>query len=321
VIADLGLHDIFAARRRLAPHLSPTPLRQSEWLSALTGGRVQLKMESMQPTNAFKVRGAFNAVLRLHERGDSTPLVTASAGNHGRALAMAAAQLGHRATVFTPSMAPETKKASIRRLGTVLRDEARDYDEAERLARAYADESKARYVSPYNDVNVIAGAGTIALEILEAAPETSLVVLPLGGGGLASGVGLAIKHAAPGITVVGVEVSASTPFATGFALGAMTTIEVLPSVADGLIGNLEPGSITFDLVRRYVDRVVSVGEEDVIRAIRGLGAEEHVIAEGAGAAATAAVLADAIVAPGQRAVVLLTGGNIDLATYATIVSG
>lgn len=315
--SDLSLRDIYAARRRLGEHVTKTPLRYSEWLSSTADAQVRLKLESLQLTNSFKIRGAMNAVLRLSE-GDSPPIiVTASAGNHGRALALAAERFGLQAIVFTPATAPDTKKAAIRRLGAALRDEAPDYDAAERRAREYAHDNDAIYISPYNHPDVIAGAGTIGLEILEAAPTIDVVVVPLGGGGLASGVALAIKSAAPHVTVVGVEVDASRPFAEGFARGAITPIDVKPSLADGLVGNLEPASMTFALVRRYVDRLVSVSEDDLRRAMRGLVAEEHLIAEGAGATATAAVLATDAIKPGQHAVSLLTGANIDSTVLMT----
>jgi threonine dehydratase len=309
---ELTLRDVYAAQRRLADHITRTPVRYSEWLSSTADAHVALKLESLQLTNSFKIRGALNAALRLSE-GDSPPIiVTASAGNHGRALALAAERLGLQAIVFTPATAPDTKKAAIRRLGAALHDDAPDYDAAERLAREYAHDNDAIYISPYNHPDVIAGAGTIALEILEAVPAVDVVVVPIGGGGLASGVALALKSAAPHVSVVGVEVDASRPFARGFERGAITTIEVKPSLADGLIGNLEPASMTFELVQRYVDRLVSVSEDDLRRAIRGLAAEEHLIAEGAGATATAAVLATDAVKAGQRVVGLLTGANIDL---------
>jgi threonine dehydratase len=312
--------DVFAARQRLSRHLQPTPLLQSAWLSQSTGATVFLKVESLQPARSFKTRGAMNALVRIHESGGpARTIVTASAGNHGRAVAMAAEKLGQRAVVFVPSTAPATKKAAIAQHGAELHDEPIDYDAAEHDARAYAAREGAWYVSPYNDADVIAGAGTIALELLAALPSFDVLVVPLGGGGLASGLGIVLASVAPHVTIVGVEAAASTPFATGIARGEITSIDVGPSLADGLTGNLEPGSITFDLVRRHVDRLVTVSEQDIASAIRGLAAEEHLIAEGAGAAATAAVLHTHVAAPGQRVVSLLTGGNIDLSVLATLV--
>lgn len=317
---DVTLQDIYAARARLRGHILPTPLRESTWLSSTAGARVLLKLETVQLTSSFKIRGAMNAAARLAQNQGARAIVTASAGNHGRAIALAAERFGLTAVVFTPASAPETKKAAIRRHGAELRDEAPDYDAAERLARAYAASTDATFISPYNHPDVIAGAGTIALEVLEAAPVDTIVV-PIGGGGLASGIAVAMKSAAPRVAVVGVEVHASRPFAVGIGRDGITAIDVLPSLADGLIGNLEPGSMTFDIVRRLVSSLVSVAEADLEDAIRGLAAEEHVIAEGAGAAATAAVLSAAAVRPGQRAVVLVTGANVDLGVLAGIISG
>ena len=313
--------DVLAARQRLSRHLQPSPLLHSSWLSDACAASVSLKIESLQPARSFKIRGALNALLKADSPADrSRTIVAASAGNHGRAIALAAERLGRRALVYLPSGAPATKKAAIRRHGAELHDDYVDYDAAEHAARAFAGSEGARYVSPYNDRDVIAGAGTIGLELLETLPVFDVLVVPLGGGGLASGLGIVMKSAAPHVTVVGVEVEASTPFATGAARGRITRIDVAPSLADGLIGNLEPDAMTFDLVRRHVDRLVSVTEQELRDAVRGLAAEEHVIAEGAGAAATAAVLSGRAVQPGQRAVVMLTGGNIDLAVLANIVS-
>lgn len=291
-------------------------------MSALAQKPVWLKLESVQLTNSFKIRGAFNALLRLIERFPARaampPIVTASAGNHGRGLAYAAEQLGVKVIVFTPRTAPETKKAAIRRHGAVLRDDPVDYDHAENAARAYANEHGGIYISPYNNADVIAGAGTIGLEIVESLPTLDELIVPLGGGGLASGVGLVVKALAPKAIVTGVEVAASRPFATGLREGRITAIDPQPSLADGLTGNLEPGAMTFDLVRRVVDKLVSVDEDDLAAAIRLLAREEHLITEGAGAAATAAVLARESARSGQHVVVLVTGANIDFDQFLRI---
>jgi threonine dehydratase len=306
--------DVYDARRRIGSRVSPTPLVRSAWLSSIADGSVFLKIESLNVTNSFKIRGALNAALRLSEGIDSdTPtIVAASAGNHGRSLAMAAEQLGMACVIFTPSTAPEAKKAAIRRHGAILHSDAEDYDAAERQAKQFADTEGAVYVSPYNNPDVIAGAGTIGLELVEAMPSLEVVVLPVGGGGLASGVGLAIKAAARKATIVGVEVEASAPFTLSLEAGRITTITPRPSLADGLVGNLEAGSITFPLVRQVVDYVVTVSEQDLTRAMKGLATEERLIAEGAAAAAVAAILAGKASAPGQRVIALVTGGNVDL---------
>jgi len=316
------LADVYAARQRLASILPPTPLRVSPWLARAAQATVALKIESLQPSHAFKIRGAINAALQVvAERGTTAPLVTASAGNHGRALAIAAERLGVRLVVFTPATAPATKKAAIRSHGATLDDTPADYDAAERAAREYARRENAIYISPYNDGEVIAGAGTIALEILESMPDLDAIVVPLGGGGLASGIGLTMKAASPRVQVIGVEAEVSTPFAVSIARGEITSIDPGASLADGLTGNLEPGTMTFELVRAHVDRLVTVSERDLASAVRGLADQEHLVTEGAGAAATAAVLARDLIPAGSRVAVMVTGANIDLSRFASIVSG
>jgi threonine dehydratase len=316
---DVTLRDVIAARGRLRGHILATPLRESMWLSRSADARVLLKLESVQLTNSFKIRGAMHAAVRLAQSARPKIIVTASAGNHGRAIALAAERFGLTAIVYTPATAPETKKQAVRSHGAELRDDAPDYDTAERRAREYATSQDAVYISPYNHPDVIAGAGTIALELLESAPDLDTVVVPIGGGGLASGIARVIKSAAPEVRIIGVEVDASRPFAVGLALGRITTIDVRPSLADGLVGNLEPDSMTFPMVRDYVDSLVSVGEGNLRAAIRGLAAEEHVIVEGAGAAATAAVLSGHAIRPNATAAVLVSGSNIDLPSLVAIL--
>ena len=314
--------DVYAARQRIGTRLPKTPLLQSSWLSSITDGQVFLKVESVNLTSSFKIRGALNAALKLSEGIDSdTPtIVTASAGNHGRAMALAAEQLGLPCVVFTPESAPEAKTRAIRRHGAILHADCGDYDEAEKQARGFAEAEGGVYLSPYNHPDVIAGAGTVALELIEALPQFDVVVVPLGGGGLASGIGLAIKAVAPNATVVGVEAEASTPFTLSLEAGRITTLTPRPSLADGLVGNLEPGSMTLPLVEQVVDHVVTVTEEEIGRAMKGLATEERLIVEGAGAAATAAVIAGKASAPGRRVVSIVSGGNIDLPKWLFTVS-
>lgn len=313
------IHDIFAARHRLRRDVRRTWLAPSPWLSSIADGHAWLKLESLQVTHSFKSRGALNAVRALRERhrGEPPLVVTASAGNHGRALAWATELEGLQCVVFTPTDAPETKLAAIRRHGADLRTIDEGYDEAERAARAFAEREGATWISPYNHPDVIAGAGTVGLEIVEELPQAEVVVVPLGGGGLGAGVGVALDAVAPEARVIGVEVEASTPFATSLERGRITEIAWRPSLADGLVGNLEPDSITFPLVQWTVDEVVAVSEDEVERAMRGLAGEEHLIAEGAGAVAVAAVLAGKVPTEGRRVVVLVTGANVDLHRLVT----
>jgi threonine dehydratase len=285
-----------------------TPLRGSEWLSAASSADVSIKLEGIQNTFSYKVRGALNAVLQLGDRrARPAALVTASAGNHGRGLAFAASMAGLPLIVYVPEQAPKVKLDAMRAGGAEL-VACRDYDEAEARAKEHGARGTALYVSPYSHPDIVAGAGTVALEILEQDPAVEVIVCPVGGGGLISGTAIA---AGPAVATWGVETESSSPFTRGFAAGHIVPIRVLPSLADGLVGNLDPETITFDLVRRYVAGVVTVTEESIATAMRKLVAEERVIAEGAAATAVAAVLSGRLPLTGRRVAVILSGANVD----------
>jgi threonine dehydratase len=291
----------------------------SRWLSDAGGGEVLLKLESLQVTHSFKARGALNAATQLvAARGRHVTIVTASAGNHGRAIAWAAEVLGIRAVVFTPRKAPDTKTAAIRAHGAELRAIADNYEHAERLAQQHARETGGAFISPYSHPDVIAGAGTIGLELVEDAPDLDAVLVPVGGGGLISGVAIAVKALAPRIEVVGVEVEASCAFSAARAAGRIVPIAVGDTIADGLGGNVDPETITWPVIRDLVDRIVVVPEAALRKAVRNLIAEDHLVAEGAGAAAIAAAGGLAGI-EGRRTAVLLTGANIDLTRLVSLI--
>lgn len=307
--------DALRARKRIAPFVRRTPLVESAWLSNLAGVRVSLKLESLQLSSSFKSRGAFNAVIARLERGDingRSTLVTASAGNHGRALAAAAEAFHLPLVVFTPADAPQTKLSAIRRHGADLRAEGRDYDHAEILAKTFARDTGAAFISPYNDADVIAGAATVGLEIFEDAPDTDMLIVPIGGGGLISGVARTAKAIADTMLVVGVELEVSHVFQTSVRAGKLVQIHAGASLADGLGGNADPDTITFPIIQRHVDRIVTVSEQDLQMAVVGLVEREHLVAEGAGAAAAAALVGNRIDEIQDRhVVVIVTGSNID----------
>jgi threonine dehydratase len=279
------------------------------------GFDVRLKLETLQPTFSYKVRGAFNAVLRLAEERDvRMPLVTASAGNHGRALAYAATEVGAKVIVYVSRHAPRTKLDAIDAEGAELRM-CEDYDEAERAAKAHAAGGEAHFISPYNHPDVIAGAGTVGLEILEEWPEAAAIVVPVGGGGLISGIAVAADGLQSVTEVVGVEARASSPFTQSLAAGCIVEITVAPTLADGLAGNLDPETSTFDMVARLVSRIVLVSEGELRSAIAGVAAHERLIVEGAGGAGVAALLGGHLDdLRTQNVAVVLSGANIDLGT-------
>ncbi len=322
----VSVHDIYLARERLHGRIRRTPLVRSMWLSDLTGADVWLKLESFQVSHAFKVRGAFNAVSRLVEAADAHPgatvparVVTASAGNHGQALAWAAREAGLTAVVFTPRDAARTKLDAIRRFGADLRAVGANYDEAEALALAFARDEGAVFISPYNHPDIVAGGGTVGLEILEDLPRVDVIAAPVGGGGLISGIATAAKAIAPRVRVVGVEAAVNPAFRVAVAEGCVTTIPVFPTIADGLGGNVVADTITFEIIRRLVDDVVGASEEELRSGIRELLGREHLVAEGAGIAAVGAVMAGRIVRPGNRAAIVVSGANIDLARLREIL--
>ncbi len=275
-----------------------------------------LKLETLQPTFSYKVRGAFNAVLRLVEEHGRPlpPLVTASAGNHGRALAYAARAAGVPLTVYMPERAPRTKVEAVMRAGAALMTCA-SYDEAEARAGEHAARGDALFISPYAHPDVIAGAGTVGLEILEEGLDIESIVVPTGGGGLISGIAIAARGQA-GVT--GVEVEASCPYTKSLAAGRIVAIDVKPTLADGLAGNLDPAAITFDIVRELVERVALVGENDVEDAVRGVALEERLVVEGAGAVGVAAVASLRLDLHGARTAIVLSGANIDPGTLRRV---
>ena len=284
--------DVLAAGRRIAGRLAPTPLVESDGFL--------LKLESLQPTGSFKVRGALAALTAL-EPGE--PIVTASAGNHGLAVAWAAEQLGLDVTIVVAETASPAKIEGIRRFPAArLVLHGADYDEAERHGLSLA----GRYVSPYNDPDVIAGAGTLALEL----PPVDTVVVPVGGGGLAAGVALAA-----GARVVGVVPERFPAMRAALDAGRLVRIEGGETIADGLHGNIEPGSVTFELVRDRVADVVTVTEDELLDAMRFLARRHGLVTEGAGAAATAAIRAGLVDTRGAT-VAVVSGRNVAAGRFA-----
>lgn len=308
------LDDIHAARARIGTRLRSTPLIDSPWLSRASGADVRLKLESLQVTSSFKIRGALNALVRLAEgvpQSARPDVVTASAGNHGRAIALAAELTGLSATVFTPRDAPRVKTDAIVAHGATLRSEAANYDEAEAMALDHARRTGAVFVSPYDNDDVIAGAGTVGLELLEQWPDVDVVLVPIGGGGLISGIALALHALRPGARVVGVEAAASRAFTAAKEAGHIVTIDVGQTLADGLGGNVAADTRTWPYIRDLVETIAAVSEDDLRAGIRGLFGNEHLVAEGAGIAAVAAIAARRVDIAGRRAAVVVSGANID----------
>lgn len=318
--------DIETAARRLsgaragnAGRVCRTPMLRSAWLSDRAKADVWLKVESIQPGGSYKIRGALNAlhVLRT-ERPDVSTVVTASAGNHGTAMAIAARQFGFRLRVHLPATAPDTKRLGLLSQGAELVESA-SYDEAEPAARADAEASGAPYISPYNHPDVIAGAGTVALEMFEDEPSLGAIVVPLGGGGLLAGAALVARGHLRPVRVIGAEAESSPAFTTALGAGAITPVRVQDTLADGLAGNLEPASQTFDIIRDLVDAVALVAESSIETAMRNLVYRERLLAEGAGAIGVAAILQGGLDLRDGAVGVMLTGRNVDMSVLRRIL--
>lgn len=313
----MNRQSIERAAIRIAPHVTRTPLVGSQWLSTITDANVWLKLETAQVTGSFKARGAVNALYALKERAPETDLVvTASAGNHGKALAWAGQTLGIRVRVHAPAAAANAKKDAIRAYGAEL-IEADSYDAAEAAGRDDAMRSGVPYVSPYNDEDVIAGQGTIALEMLEDEPDIDTFVIAVGGGGLISGCAIVAKDRKSPLGVIGAEAESSPVFTTALAHGAITPVNVLPTLADALAGNLEAGSRTFPLVSHLVDGLTLVAEGSIEAAMRGLHKYHRLVTEGSGAVATAALL-QGLGLTHRNVGIIVCGANIDMDAFAAI---
>jgi threonine dehydratase len=283
---------------------------RSGWLSDAAGADVWLKLETAQITGSFKIRGATNAIARLREAHPEIKAVTtASAGNHGLALARAGLEMGIAVRVHIPVTAPQKKKDALREYGAVT-IEAPTYDEAERRAQEEVARGGVTFISAYSNSDVIAGAGTIAREMLNERPEIDFLIVPLGGGGLLSGTAIWARAHRPGITIMGAEADASPVFTAALAAGRPVTVDVHPTVADGLAGNMEPDSQTFPLVRDLVDRVVRVPEAAIVAAMATLSVNEGIVAEGASSTTVGALLSGELAATGRCVGIILSGSNV-----------
>lgn len=308
--ADIAAR-IPVARRALQGAIYRTPLEPNAWLSQQTGAEVSLKLECYQPTGSFKVRGATAALATLDAAQTARGVVTASAGNHGLGVAFAAQRAGIAATVVVPDGASSAKVAALERFPVRLVRGGPSYDTAEREARRIAAATGAIFVSPYNDVAVVAGQGTIGVELLEDAPELEAVLVPVGGGGLISGIGSWLKTIRPDLRVIGVQAEASPAMHDALAAGRLVEIPVLPTLADGLAANIEPGSLTFALATQVVNEIVLVSEAEIASGIAIALRELHLALEGSAVVGMVALLNGHLPAlAGRRVAIILTGRNI-----------
>jgi len=305
------LDDIRAAATRIRGVARRTPVLEIE----LTGRSLTLKCENLQPSGAFKLRGACNMVAQLQPAARAAGVITYSSGNHGQAVAMVARSFSIPAVVVMPETAPQVKVDGVRQFGAEVIFAGRTSADRKARAEDLAAERGLTIVPPFDHPWIIAGAGTVGLEILEQCPHATTVFVPMGGGGQISGVSAAVKGMRGGVRVIGVEPAGAARMSASLAAEHPVTLERATSIADGLL-TLRPGDLTFAHVRAFVDEVVTVSDDEMIDAVRWLFHEAHLVAEPSGAAATAAALRAGV----HGAVAVVSGGNVDPVSYAGYIS-
>jgi threonine dehydratase len=315
---DVSLAQIQQAEQRIRNFIYFSPCQQSAALSEVTGQQVYLKLDNLQRTGAFKERGALNRILLLSEDEKRRGVIAASAGNHAQAVAYHATQRGVLARIVMPLMTPLVKTSATRGFGADVILHGANYDEACHEALRICDLEGLTFIHPFDDHAVINGQGTIGLELLEQVQGLQAVVVPIGGGGLISGVACALKESNPKIRVVGVQTERLPSMVRAIENGGPVTLPAEATIADG-IAVRRSGDLTVPLVQRYVDEIVTVDEEEIANAIMVLLEREKTLAEGAGAVALAALLQKKTSLNGQRTAVLVCGGNIDVSLLARII--
>ena len=316
----IRLQDIEDARETIGNLVKRTPLVRSQFLSDFCGGEVYLKLENLQITSSFKIRGALNKMLHLSAEEMRRGVVTASAGNHAQAVAIGAEKLNLSVKIVVPRSTPKVKIDKIGKYNVELILHGDFYDEAEQKAIDLARKEGLTYISPYNDRLVVAGQGTVVLEILEDLPTVDMVMVPVGGGGLISGISVAVKSIEPSVQVVGVQSVASPAMYESLKAGRIVDVEMRESVADGLFGGIEKRSITFGIVQKYVDDFLLVKEETIKKAIFLLWDKERQVVEGAGAVSVAPILENKDLFMGKEVVAVISGGNIEDKLFRSILA-
>lgn len=315
---EIELKDIWQASERLRPILRRTPLDLSSTFSRMTGGEIYLKPENLQKTGSFKIRGASNKIAAMVERGERNPVVASSAGNHAQGVASAASAFGLPATIVMPKTAPIAKVQATEGYGAKVVLAGDCYDDAYQRACEICRDEGAVFLHPYNDPEVIAGQGTVTLEILQELPDADVIIVPAGGGGLLAGTAIAAKKLKPSVQVYGVQAAGADAIARSFAEKRLVTTETASTIADG-IAVKAPGDLTVDIINRYVDGIITVTDSEIANAILLLMERCKQIVEPAGATPVAAVLSGKVDVTGKKTVCVISGGNIDVSFIQSII--
>ncbi|KYP81146.1 threonine dehydratase [Ferroacidibacillus organovorans] len=314
----ITIEDIKQAQKLLTGICERTPLDFSHRLSELAHRPVYLKLENLQRTGSFKIRGAYNKIQRLSKEAQEVGVIAASAGNHAQGVAFAANALNIPCHIVMPSGAPLSKVEATRSYGATVTLHGADFDTALDHACALQKKTGMTFIPAFDDDDIIAGQGTVALEILEQQPDLESVVAAIGGGGLISGIAIALKALKPSIKIYGVEASGAACVTASLAAGCVTTLDRVSTIADG-IAVKRPGVRTYEVIRNYVDDVVCVDDEEIARAMVVLLERCKVVSEGASAAAVAAVITDKLPKTTDKTAVILSGGNVDVSFLSRII--
>nr|WP_106779330.1 threonine/serine dehydratase [Lysinibacillus timonensis] len=312
------LNQIYQAKANLAGVIIPTPLHVSRTFSELTGSEIYLKTENLQKTGSFKIRGAYNKISNLTDTEKANGVVAFSAGNHGAGTAYAAQQLGVSATVVMPTNPVLNKKNAIISYGATALEHGTTSIEMHQKAMELVQSEGRTMIHPFDDPYVIAGQGTIGVEILDELPEADVVIVPVSGGGLIAGIAAALKEMKPTIKVIGINTEGATAMYTALQNGQPTTVEKVETIADGLMAACV-GDLTFAHTQHYVDDLVLVKEKDIANTVALLAERAKIVAEPSGAAALAGVLSGQLNIKGKKVVVLVSGGNVSFALYHQLI--
>lgn len=307
----IALKDILEARDILKGVISKTGLVYNKTFSDVIGASVYLKTENLQKTGSFKLRGAYNKIAHLDEVEKKKGVVASSAGNHAQGVAFAARNFSIKATIVMPRHAPISKVVATENYGANVILHGEIYDEAARKAEEIQQKTGAVFIHPFDDPMVIAGQGTVGLEILEELPDVDVIVVPVGGGGLISGIAMAAKHIKPDVKIIGVQAQNAPSMYESFKKGGIVKTSCSTSIADGISVKV-PGKLTFDIIKSYVDDIVTVDEDQIAEAILMLLEKAKIVSEGAGAVSMAALLNGLIDVKGKNVVSIISGGNIDV---------
>ncbi len=310
---------VLTAADRIRPYILETPLEYSHWLSQETGAEIWLKLEHLQRTGSFKLRGAANKLLALDTAQRAAGVITASTGNHGTALAYMADQLGIPATIYLPENASPAKIAGMKAYGVQLVFHGQDSVESEREARRVAEKQGIPFVSPYNDPEIVAGQGTIGLELAQQIPDAEAVFVPVGGGGLISGIAGYLKTEKHALKIIGCQPENSAVMYESVKAGEILDLDSLPTLSDGTAGGLEAGSITFPMCQQWVDQFIRVDETAIQAALRFVLEKHYYLVEGAAGLSIAALRQQAAQFAGKKVVLILCGRKLGLETLRQIL--